>query len=293
MRLGLQIADFAWRGGAAATAETLAGIARTAEDAGFDLIGVADHLWQVSHLGGPEQPELECFTALAVLAAQTRRCRLTPLVAAVHLRQPALLAKMVTTLDVLSAGRAMLGIGAGWYAEEAHGLGVPFPPLGARFGMLEETIQICLRMWSGEQGDERPFRGTYYQLERPLNVPQSLSRPHPPLMIGGSGAQKTLRLVARYADACNLYPTPDLPEKLAILRQHCATEGRDEGTIEKTCTVHFGIGADGAGVDATAAELRRLADLGIQTAIGIVRGPDPIRIVDIVGREILPAVADA
>lgn len=293
MRLGVQIADFAWSGGAPGTAATLADLARTAEDAGFDLIGVADHLWQVSHLGGPEQPELECFTTLAVIAAHTRRCRLTPLVAAVHLRHPALLAKMMTTLDVLSSGRAMLGIGAGWYAEEARGLGLPFPPLSERFGRLEEAVQICLRMWSGAQGDERPFSGSYYQMERPLNVPQSLSRPHPPIMIGGSGARKTLRLVARYADACNLYPTPDLPEKLAILREHCEAEGRDERTIEKTCTVHFGVGPDGAGIEATIAELRRLAGLGIQTAIGIVRGPDPVRTLDIVGREILPAIAAA
>ena len=222
MKLGVQVADYAWEGEPSKMAETLAAIARTADDAGFDVIGVADHLWQGAHLGGPEQPELECFTTLSVVAANTRHCRLVPLVAGVHFRHPALLAKMITTLDVLSGGRAMLGIGAGWYEEEARGLGFPFPPLGERFEMLEEAIQICLRMWQGGRGDERPFTGKHYQLERPLNVPQSLSRPHPPILIGGSGERKTLRLVARYADACNLYPTPDLPAKLDVLRRHCA-----------------------------------------------------------------------
>ena len=188
MKLGVQIADYAWEGGPSGMAETLARIARTADDAGFDVIGVADHLWQGAHLGGPEQPELECFTTLGVVATHTRRCRLVPLVAGVHFRQPALLAKMITTLDVLSGGRAMLGIGAGWYEEEARGLGFPFPPLAERFEMLEEAIQICLRMWQGERGDERPFAGKHYDLERPLNVPQSLSRPHPPILIGDRGS---------------------------------------------------------------------------------------------------------
>jgi F420-dependent oxidoreductase-like protein len=204
VKLGVQIADYAWEGGPSGMADTLARIAHTADDAGFDVIGVADHLWQGAHLGGPEQPELECFTTLGVVATHTRRCRLVPLVAGVHFRHPALLAKMISTLDVLSGGRAMLGIGAGWYEEEARGLGFPFPPLAERFEMLEEAIQICLRMWQGERGDERPFAGKHYQLERPLNVPQSLSRPHPPILIGGSGERKTLRLVARYADACPL-----------------------------------------------------------------------------------------
>lgn len=274
-------------------AETLAGMARAAEDAGFDVIGVADHLWQVADMGGPGQPELECFTTLGVLAANTRRCRLVPLVAGVHFRYPALLAKSVTTLDVLSGGRAMLGIGSGWDEGEAHGMGIPFPPLAERFEMLEETIQICLRIWSGERGDERPFAGKQYQLERPLIVPQSLSRPHPPILIGGAGEQKTLRLVARYADACNLYPTPDLPRKLEVLRRHCDEEGRDYEAIEKTCMIHFDVGENGAKVDEQIGELRRLAGLGIQTAIGIIRGPEPIAVLEIIGTKVIPAVADA
>ena len=233
MKLGLQIADFTWTGGAPAMAGTLAEIARTADDAGFDLIGVADHLWQVPPMGGPELPELECFQALGWVAANTRRPRLAPLVAGVHFRPPALLAKAITTLDVLSGGRAMLGIGAGWYEDEARGLGIPFPPLAQRFEMLEEALQICLAMWQGEQGADGPFSGKHYQLERTLNLPQPIARPHPPIMIGGSGERKTLRLVARYGDACSLYPTPDLPQKLDVLRRHCEAEGRDYDTIEK------------------------------------------------------------
>jgi F420-dependent oxidoreductase-like protein len=293
MKLGVQIADYAWEGGPAGMAEMLARIARTVDEAGFDVIGVADHLWQGAHLGGPEQPELECFTTLGVVATHTRRCRLVPLVAGVHFRQPALLAKMVTTLDVLSGGRAMLGIGAGWYEEEARGLGFPFPPLAERFEMLDEAIQICLRMWQGERGDERPFAGKHYQLERPLNVPQSLARPHPPILIGGSGERKTLRLVARYADACNLYPTPDLPAKLDVLRRHCAAENRDFDTIEKTCMVHFAIAGGDAKRRELIAELQRLGGLGIETVIGILSRVDPIASLETIRREVLPAVAEA
>jgi F420-dependent oxidoreductase-like protein len=293
MKLGVQIADYAWEGGPAGMAEMLARIARTADDAGFDVIGVADHLWQGAHLGGPEQPELECFTTLGVVATHTRRCRLVPLVAGVHFRHPALLAKMMTTLDVLSGGRAMLGIGAGWYEEEARGLGIPFPPLAERFEMLEEAIQICLHMWQGERGDERPFAGKHYQLERPLTVPQSLSRPHPPILIGGAGERKTLRLVARYGDACNLYPTPDLPAKLDILRRHCADAGRDFDAIEKTCMVHFAIDGGNAKTRELIAELQRLRGLGIETVIGILSRVDPIASLETISREVMPAVAEA
>jgi F420-dependent oxidoreductase-like protein len=293
VKLGVQIADYAWEGGPAGMAEMLARIARTADDAGFNVIGVADHLWQGAHLGGPEQPELECFTTLGVVATHTRRCRLVPLVAGVHFRHPALLAKMMTTLDVLSGGRAMLGIGAGGYEEEARGLGIPFPPLAERFEMLEEAIQICLHMWQGERGDERPFAGKHYQLKRPLTVPQSLSRPHPPILIGGAGERKTLRLVARYGDACNLYPTPDLPAKLDVLRRHCADAGRDFDAIEKTCMVHFAIDGGNAKTRELIAELQRLRGLGIETVIGILSRVDPIASLETISREVMPAVAEA
>jgi F420-dependent oxidoreductase-like protein len=292
VKLGVQIADYAWEGGPSGMAETLTRIARTADDAGFDVVGVADHLWQGAHLGGPEQPELECFITLGVVATHTRRCRLVPLVAGVHFRHPVLLAKMITTLDVLSGGRAMLGIGAGWYEEEARGLGFPFPPLAERFEMLEEAIQICLRMWHDERGDERPFAGKHYHLERPLNVPQSLSRPHPPILIGGSGERKTLRFVARYADACNLYPTPDLPAKLDVLRRHCAEEGRDYDAIEKTCMVHFAIDGGDTKTRELIAELQRLSGLGIETVIGILSRVDPIASLETISREVIPVVAE-
>jgi F420-dependent oxidoreductase-like protein len=290
MKIGLEIGDFAWTGGAAAMAGTLADFGRSADDAGFSLIGVGDHLWQGDNAGGPEQPELECFSVLALLAAHTRRCRLAPVVAGVHFRHPALLAKTVTSLDVLSGGRAVLGIGVGWNEAEAVGMGIPFPPVAERFTMLEEAIQVCLRLWAGERGDERPYAGQHYRLERPLNVPQSLTRPHPPIMIGGDGRRKTLKLVARYADACNLYPSPDLAEKLDVLRRHCDDEGRDYDEIEKTCILPFATGPEGGKAADLIAELHRIAGLGIQTTIGIVSGPDPVATVDLIGSHVLPAL---
>ncbi len=211
MKLGLHIPSTTWEGGAGRLGATLAEIVEAAEAAGFETIDVADHLWQHPIMGGPEVSQIEAYTTLGFIAARTRRVRLMALATAVSYRPAGLLAKMVTTLDVLSGGRAMMGIGAGDYPEEAQGLGLPFPPLGERFDLLEETVQACLRMWEGEQGDERPFRGAQVQLERPLNLPQSLSRPHPPILIAGSGERRTLPLVARYADACNLRPSPEIP----------------------------------------------------------------------------------
>jgi len=222
MKLGLQINDYDW-GDAADLASTLGEIARAADEAGFDRIGVADHFWRSHYMGSVEGPELECYATLGFLAASTRRAKLTAMVTAASYRQPGLLAKTVTTLDVLSRGRAWLGIGAGDYEAEARGLGMPFPPLKERFEMLEETLQICLQMWEGEHGADRPYEGAHFHLERTLNAPQSLTRPHPPILLGGSG-EKTLRLVARYADACNIRPGPDIPQKLAMLRRYCDEE---------------------------------------------------------------------
>jgi alkanesulfonate monooxygenase SsuD/methylene tetrahydromethanopterin reductase-like flavin-dependent oxidoreductase (luciferase family) len=158
--------------------------------------------------------------------------------------------------------------------------------------MLEETLQICLRMWSGERGDERPYRGEHIQLERPLNLPQSVSRPHPPILIGGDGEQRTLRLVAHYADACKLRPKPEIPRKLEVLRQHCAAEGRDFDAIEKTCVFAFDIGENGAKIGELIGQLRWLAGMGIQTVIGRVEQVDRIRPLEVIGREVIPAVAD-
>ena len=220
LRLGRGPADFG---------ANLAEVARAAEEAGFDRIAVADHLWQHPIMGGPEADEPECYATLAFLAAHTERVNLGAMVSGVHFRHPAMLAKTVTTLDVLSGGRAWLGVGSGHYEEETRGLGIPFPPQRERFEMLEETVQICGRMWAGERGDEQPFEGKHYSLERPLNLPQSLTRPHPPIMIAGDGEKKTLRLVARYADACSLRPSPEIPKKLDVLRRHCEAEGREYG----------------------------------------------------------------
>jgi F420-dependent oxidoreductase-like protein len=292
MKLGLQINNFDWPGGPARLGATLAEIAQTAEGSGFDLIGVPDHFWKHPIMGGPEAEPLECYTTLTFLAANTSNIKLTAMVTGTHFRYPGVLAKMVTTLDVLSGGRTWLGIGAGTYEEEARGLGIPFPPLKERFEMLEETVQICLRMWSGEHGDERTFEGKHYRVERPLNLPQSLARPHPPILIGGDGEKKTLRLVARYADACGLRPKPELPNKLDILRRHCEAEGRDYDSIEKTCAFSFDVGEDGSKTGELVGQLRSLASMGIQTVIGVVPNVYRIRPLEVIGREVIPAVAD-
>jgi F420-dependent oxidoreductase-like protein len=290
MKLGLQIYDYNWPGGPARLAATLAEIGQAADAAGFDRLGVQDHVWQSPYIGAPEGPVLECYGALMFLAAHTRTIKVIPIVTAASYRYPGMLAKTVTTLDVLSGGRAWLGIGAGDYALEARGLGLPYPALKERFELLEETLQVCLRMWSGAHGDERPFTGVHYQLERPLNSPQSLTRPHPPILIGGSG-EKTLRLVARYADACNLRPGPEIPAKLESLRRHCAAEGRDYDAIEKTCMFAFDAGEHGAKTGELIGQLRWLAGMGIQTAIGVVPRVDRITPLEVLGREIIPAVA--
>jgi F420-dependent oxidoreductase-like protein len=289
MRLGIQLNSFDWKGGPEHFGTTLVDIARAAEEVGFDRIGVADHLWQHPIMGGPEANEPECYTTLGFLAASTSRIPLLPMVSGVHFRHPGVLVKAVTTLDVLSGGRAWFGIGSGHYEEETRGLGIPFPPQRERFEMVEETVQIALRMWSG---DERPFEGKHYRLERPLNVPQSLRRPHPPIMIAGDGEKKTLRLVARYADACSLRPGPQVPEKLDVLRRHCEAEGRNYDEIEKTCAFAFDVGESGEKAGELVGQLRWLAGMGIDTVIGMVPNVDKITSLEIIGSEVLPAVAD-
>jgi len=289
MKLGLQLNSFDWNGGPERFGRTLTNIAQAAEVGGFDRIGVADHLWQHPIMGGPEANEPECYTTLAFLAANTEQVKLTAMVTGVHFRYPGALIKTVTTLDVLSEGRAWLGIGSGHYEEETRGLGIPFPPQKERFEMLEETVQIALRMWSG---DERPFEGKHYRLERPLNLPQSLSRPHPPIMIAGDGERKTLPLVARYADACSLRPKPEIPKKLEVLRRHCEEEGREYGDIEKTCAFALDVGERGERAGELIGQLRWLAGMGIETVIGVVPNVDRITPLQILGREVIPAVAD-
>jgi F420-dependent oxidoreductase-like protein len=291
VKLGFHLNDYDWAGGAARLGPTLGQIARAGDEAGFDRIGVADHLWRSHYMGSVDGPELECYTTLGFLAASTQRAKLTAMVTAASYRQPGLLAKIVTTLDVLSGGRAWLGIGAGDFEAEARGLGLPFPSLAERFAMLEETLQICLRMWSGAHGDDRSFNGEHFHLERTLNVPQSPTRPHPPILLGGSG-EKTLRLVARYADACNIRPGPDIPQKLESLRRFCDEEQRDYDAIEKTCPFVFDVGDDGGKVGELLGQLRWMAGMGIQTVIGYVPHVDRITPLEVLGREVIPAVAD-
>jgi F420-dependent oxidoreductase-like protein len=292
MKLRLHVNDVSWPAGASQLGPTLVKIAQTADAGGFDRISVGDHVWQSPYLGGPEREVLACYPTLAFLAGHTSRIKLLALATASPYWHPILLAKTVTTLDVLSGGRAWFGIGAGDYEEEARGSGLPFPPLQERYERLEELLQICLRMWRGEQGDERPYEGKYYHIERPLNLPQSLSRPHPPILIAGSGEHKTLRLVARYADACNLRPGPEIKRKLEVLRQHCEAEGRDYNAIEKTCMFAFDVGEDGSRVSEVIWQLRWLAGMGIQTVLGVVPYVYRIEPLEIIGHEVLPAVAD-
>jgi F420-dependent oxidoreductase-like protein len=288
MRVGLHIPDFTWDGGPAALGTRLGEVARLAEDAGVDRISVMDHFWQIGHIGPPEHEMLEAYTTLGWLAARTERVKLLTVVTAVVYRDPGLLAKSVTTLDVLSGGRAMLGIGAAWNEEEARGLGLFFPPLAERFERLEEALRICLQMWSGDEG---PFVGEHYHLGRTLNSPQSLTRPHPPILIGGSGEKKTLRLVARYADACNIFDSPELARKLDVLREHCAREGRDYGEIEKTVQTRFDLGEHGEKVSQTIEHLHELAELGIQVAHGTVIGAGSLYPLELMAEQVIPAVS--
>jgi F420-dependent oxidoreductase-like protein len=285
----LHIANFTWPGGAREIPPGLAAIARRADQGGIDRISVMDHLWQIDHVGPAEHEMLEAYTTLGWLAAKTERLRLITMVTAVVYRNPGLLAKMVTTLDVLSGGRAMLGIGAAWNEEEARGLGLPFPPVVERFERLEEAVRICLQMWAGEQ---HAFDGTYYKLARPLNSPQPLSRPHPPLLIGGDGEKKTLRMVAQYADACNISDTPDLWYKLEVLRDHCERLGRDYDAIEKTVQTRFDLGDKGNKVDALIEYLRDLSELGIDVAHGELTGVNDPRQLDLLCERVVPAVHD-
>lgn len=285
MRLGVHIADFTYPSGPAGLADDLTRIAVAAEEEGFARLSVMDHVFQIGPVGPIENDMLEAYTTLGYLAARTERVELLAWVTAVTYRDPGLLAKIVTTLDVLSKGRAMLGIGAAWNEEESKGLGLLFPSTKERFERLEETLQICLQMW-GE--DEGPYRGTHYTLDRTMNSPQVLTRPHPPILIGGGGERKTLRMVAQYADACNLFDGPDLPHKLDVLRGHCETLGRDYDTIEKT-VMGRGFGDDPKEL---VAHLGDLAALGVQEYHGIVPGVSEIEPLRVLGRDVVPAVAD-
>jgi F420-dependent oxidoreductase-like protein len=289
MRFGLHLPNFTWPGGPEALAGRLVDIARGAEDAGFDRLSVMDHVWQIGPIGPPENEMLEAYTTLGFLAGQTERVKLLTVVTAVVYRDPGLLAKAVTTLDVLSGGRAMLGIGAAWNEEESRGLGLFFPSTKERFERLEEALQIILQMWSDDEG---PYEGKHYHLGRTLNSPQPLQRPRPPILIGGSGERKTLRLVAQYADACNIFDSPELPRKLDVLREHCERLGRDYDEIEKTVQLRFDLGTNGEKVDQTIEHLRQLADLGIEVAHGALRDVESMGPLELMAERVIPALAE-
>jgi alkanesulfonate monooxygenase len=288
MKVGLHVSNFTWPGGAATLASDLGRVARTAEEQGFAKLSVMDHVWQIGNIGPPEHEMLEAYTTLGFLAGRTQRIELLAWVTAVVYREPGLLAKAVTTLDVLSGGRAWLGIGAAWFEAEARGLGLTFPPTAERFERLEEALQICLQMWGD---DDKPYAGRYYRLERTLNSPQSLRRPHPPIMIGGSGERKTLRLVAQYAQACNLFAGPELEHKLDVLRRHCDEVGRDYDEIEKTVMGPLDPGPDGERAGDLIREMRRLGSLGVQHYHGSVPEAASLRRIDVLGQQVIPEVA--
>jgi F420-dependent oxidoreductase-like protein len=288
MKLGLHVPNFTWAGGPSTLGGDLARVAQTAEAVGFERMSVMDHVFQMVRLGGPALDMLESTTALGFIAGKTERMKLLALVNGVVYREPGLLAKSVTTLDVLSGGRAMLGIGAAWYEEEAAGLGLLFPPLSERFERLEEALQICLQMWSESDG---AFDGKHYTLAQTLNLPQALSRPHPPILIGGSGERKTLRLVAKYAQACNLFPGDDLAHKLDVLKEHCEREGRNYDEIEKTVLFNFDPGTSGELCGEMLERLGKFSEMGFTVAHGSVANVGTIRPLELLGEHVVAQAA--
>ena len=289
MKVGLHISNFTWDDGPAELRFRLADIAQRAEQGGVDRISVMDHVWQIGPIGPPHHEMLEAYTALGWLAAKTERVKLLTMVTAVVYREPGLLAKAMSTLDVLSGGRSILGIGAAWNEDESRGLGLPFPPTAERFERLEEAIRICLQMWSDDDGS---FDGKHYHLARTLNSPQPLTRPRPPILIGGGGEKKTLRLVAQYADSCNIafYNPDEAAHKLEVLRGHCADVGRNYDEIEKTAQTRFDLGEDGEHVQRTIEQLHHASELGFTVAHGSLLGVSKARQQDFFLERIIPAL---
>ena len=287
MRVGIHAVSFNYPGAPESIAPTLAAAARVAEDAGVSGITLMDHWFQMEQMAPATDPMLEGYTTLGFLAGHTSTMTLGLLVTGVTYRLPGLLAKIIATLDVLSGGRAQLGIGAAWYEREHKGLGVPYPPVAERFERLEETLQICRQMWSDDDG---PFDGRHYQLAETICSPRTISQPRPPILIGGSGERKTLRLVARYADACNLFATDpgEVAHKLAVLRRHCESEGRDPAAVAKTILFLRDPLAD---VDAFVTEMAGYARLGVET-VDLMPTGDPVAFVEDVGNELIPRLAD-
>jgi len=288
MKLGIHFANFSLPGGPEALATTLGATAKAAEDVGCASFTLMDHWFQMEEFADRREPMMEGYTSLGYLAALTSEIKLGLLVTGVTYRHPGLLAKIVTTLDILSEGRAQLGIGAAWYEREHKGLGVPFPPVSERFERLEETLQICHQMWSDDDG---PYHGRHYQLEETICSPRPIQQPGPKIMVGGSGERKTLRLVAQYADACNLFATsPDVvAHKLEVLDRHCEAEGRDPATIQKT-TLGFGNPLDD--IDGFLRSMEEYAKLGIELVEIMPLVPDPAAWVTEIGQAVVTRMAE-
>ncbi len=293
MKFGLQVSSFTWPGGARELGPTLARVVRTADEVGFDSIWVMDHLFQIRSVGRPEEPMLEGWTALGFIAAHTRRARIGLMVGGIHYRKPGIWVKAASTLDVLSGGRAWLGLGAGWNAEESHGLGFEFPSLGIRFEQLEETLQIAHQMFEGERGTEGRHEGRHFRANRLLNSPQSISRPRIPIMIGGGGEQKTLRLVAQYADASNVFGGPEhVHRKWQILRQHCEAVGRPFEEIERSVLAsNLRISRDGGDRSHTPAQIvdyyGELGDAGAQHILFSVQDVHETDRLELIGEQVI------
>ncbi len=287
MRLGVHLVSFTLPGGPESIGPTLAETGAAVEEAGLDNVSFMDHYLQLEFLSGVNDPMLEGYTALGFLAAHTSTVQLQLLMTGVTYRHPGLLAKIVSTLDVLSGGRAALGIGAAWYEREHRALGVPFPALAERFERLEESLEIVHQMWSDDDG---PYVGKHYQLAETLNSPQPLRKPHPPIMVGGGGEKKTLRLVAKYGDACNLFASsPEaVQHKLEVLARHCDNEGTDYGAITKTI---LGGGDPIGDPDGFVANMEAYAKLGIDLVEIAPRVPDPLAMVTEVDEKIVPRLA--
>lgn len=289
MKLGLQIVRFDWPAGPSSIRSHLADIAGTAEDAGFSSLWVMDHFFQIQWIGRVDDPMLEAYTTLGFLAAVTRRIHLGVLVAGIVYRHPGILIKTATTLDVLSGGRSYFGIGAAWFEREARGLGVPFPSVRVRFEQLEETLQILQSMWAGRTA---AYDGKHLHLAEPVSQPGPLARPHPSILIGGGGEKKTLRLVAQYGDACNLFVgsgTQEIRRKLDVLRRHCDDLGRDFDTIERTALGQLRGGPQAA--QDLIATCRKLSQAGIQHYILSLMDPNDLGLLETIGREVVPAIA--
>ena len=297
MKFGLQVSSFSFPGGTKELAPTLERIMRTADEVGFDSIWVMDHLFQIRSVGRPEEPMLEGWTTLGWMAAITKRARIGLMVGGIHYRHPGIWVKAATTLDVLSGGRAWLGLGAAWNQEESSGLGFEFPPLGTRFEMLEETLRIAHDMFEGDLGSQRGIAGRHYQPTRLLNSPQSISRPRVPIMIGGGGEQKTLRLVAQYADASNVFGGPEkIHHKWQVLRRHCEAVGRPFDDIQRSVLQSVNVTRDGSAGETPDQVIQRfgeLGDAGAQHVLFSVRDVHQTDKLELLGSTLIPQLRDA